>query len=104
MQRPAARSGRAPYLAKISALRRRTADGIEDIAADEEVEVGAIRPEGVVARGADFRASLPPAMLADRHSGIEVCIEARAGSHTALRRFDRNPVALANPARLRRLG
>ena len=43
-------------------------------------------------------------MLADCHAGVEVCVEASAGSHAAFQRFDRNPIALANPARLRRRG
>ena len=80
-------------------MRCRAADRVDRRSADEQVEVGAHRAEGIVAGRAKFAAALPPAMLAHHHTRIEVRIE--PGAHTALWRLDRHPVAVGNPARLR---
>jgi hypothetical protein len=42
-------------------------------------------------------------MLADHHAGIEVLVEASAGSHAALRSLDQNPVAVGDHPRTRRV-
>ena len=93
-----------PHIAQIGAVRRRSADRIKRRAANEQVEICTLRPERVIARCADRGASLPPAVLADHHARVEVVVEARAGAHAALRRLDRDPVAVGNSARLRRHG
>ena len=43
-------------------------------------------------------------MLADHDAGIEVIVEPGAGSHTAVWRLDRHPVAIRDAADLRRCG
>src|SRR6516162_363860 len=94
--------GRAD-LAEIGAVRCGSADRVECGAADDQVEIGAVRLEWVVARRADLRACLPPAMLADDDAGVEVAVEPGAGTHTAFRGLDRHPVAIGDAARPRRL-
>ena len=79
------------YLAQIGAVRRRAADRIERRAADDQVEIGALRTERIVAGRTDRRAGLPPAVLANHHARIEAVVEARARAHAALRRLDRLP-------------
>src|SRR5271157_6122540 len=86
--RAASSSGRAPDLTQIGADRRRAADWVERSPADDQIEVGAVRPKRIVPRGADFGAGLPPAMLANHHARIEVFVEPGAGSHAAVRRLN----------------
>src|SRR5438105_998641 len=93
-------SGGSPDLAQIGAVRCRAAARIERRAADDQVEVGAVRSERVIAGCADLLAGLPPAVLADDHIGIEAVVEAGAGAHAPLRRLDRHPVAAGYAARL----
>src|SRR5712691_417150 len=75
-------------LAQVRAMRCRAADGVAYGGADEQVEVGARRPEWVVAGRAKLGAALPPAVLAHRHARVEIRVEPGAGAHAALRRLD----------------
>jgi len=100
----ATRSGDRADLAQIGAVRCRSADRIERRAADDQVEIGAVRSERIVAWRPDLCAGLPPAVLADHHTGVEIAVEPGAGAHTALRRRDRHPVAIGDTAYLRCLG
>src|SRR5439155_25154077 len=100
----AERSGRAADLAEIGAVRGGAADRIDRRCPDQQVEIGAVRAERVVAGRAELGAGLPPAMLADHDARVEVVVEPGAGAHAALRGLDRHPLAGGNAARLRRCG
>src|SRR4030095_566370 len=91
-------------IAQVGFLRCSAADRVARGGADEQVEVGAHRPQRVVAGRAELGTALPPAVLAHDHTWIEVRIEPGAGAHAAFRRLDRHPVAVGDPARLRRRG
>src|SRR5580704_11245867 len=82
------RSGRGPDLAQIGTDRGSAADRVERSPANDQVQIGAVRPERVVPGGTDPSAGLPPAMLADHNPRIEVLVEAGARSHTAFRRLN----------------
>src|SRR5215831_11093245 len=83
-------------------MRGRTADGIARGAADEQVEISTRPLEWVVGWRTEFSATLPPTMLAHHHAWVEVLVEMRTGADTALLRFDRDPIALSDPAHPRR--
>ena len=85
-------------------MRCRAADRVERSGVDEQIEVGAHWPERVVAGRADLGAGLPPAVHADRDPGVESVVQPGAGAHPALRRLDRHPVAIGDPACLCRCG
>ena len=85
-------------------MRCRSADWIKRLAADDQIEIGAVRRERVVPRRADFRAGLPPAVLANDYTRIEVLVQPRTGTYTALRRCNRYPVAVRDATCLRRRG
>ena len=80
-------------------MRCRAADRIERVAADEQVKIGAFRFKWIVCRRAECSAALPPAVLAHYHARIEVRVKMGADAHAALRRVNRDPVALGNPSR-----
>ena len=65
-------------------MRGRAADGIERVAADEQVEIGALLAKRIVGRRTEFSAALPPDMFAHHHARIKVRIEMGAGAHTAV--------------------
>ena len=50
----------------------------------------------------DFRAGLPPAVLTTDHLGVQRRIDPSPGTHPAVGRFDRDPVAGCDLARRRR--
>ena len=85
-------------------MRCRSADSIKHRAANDQVEIGAVRCERVIPRRVYLRAGLPPAVLANHHTGIEVVIQPRAGTYSAFRRYDRHPVAVGDATCLRRRG
>src|SRR5262245_2498437 len=85
-------------LAQIGPMRGRAADGIERVAADEQVEIGACLAKRIVGRCTECRAALPPAMFAHYDARIEVRVEMGAGAHAARRCCDRDPVALGDLA------
>src|SRR5512143_2911048 len=90
-------------LAQVGALRDRPADGIDSLVADDQVQVGAVRAEGIVARSAQLLASLPPTMLPADHVAPQAVIEAGARPHAALRRLDAHPIPEADATLRRRL-
>src|SRR5262245_50400306 len=91
-------------LAQIATMRGRAADRVARSSVNEQVAIGAHRPERVVAGRADLGAGLPPAVGTNRDPGVEVVVQPGAGAHAARWRLDRHPVAIGNPARLRRRG
>src|SRR6516225_4768881 len=97
-------SGDALDLAQIGAVRSRSADGIERRGADDQVEVGSIRSERIIAGCADLGAGLPPAVFADHDIGVEAVVEPSAGAYAPLRRLDRDPVSVGDTAPPRRCG
>src|SRR5712692_11922295 len=97
------RSTDAPDLTEIGSVGRCAADWVASLTADDQVQIGPIGSERVVARRAELLASLPPSVLTAHDAGIEACIEAGTGAHTSLRRLDRHPVAGGNAAHLGRL-
>src|SRR4030095_9347172 len=92
------RSIGAADLAKICAMRYGSAHRIDRGVADDQIEIGAVRSEGIVARRTDLGTRLPPAVLAADDPGIETLVQTNAGPHLSLRRLDRRPVAGAKPA------
>src|SRR5262245_6191689 len=62
-------------LAHIGTMRGRAADGIERVAANEQVEIGALRAKRIIGRCTECGAALPPAMLAHDYTRIEVGVE-----------------------------
>src|SRR5262245_43240735 len=91
-------------LAETSAMRHGSAHGIDRGVADDQIEIGAVRSERIVAWRADLGTRLPPAMLAANDPWIETLVQADAGPCCSLRRFDRGPIASAEPARGGRRG
>ena len=57
-----------------------TADTIADGDVDQQVEVRAVRTERVGIINSQFITRLPPAMLTDDNTGIEIFTETRPGS------------------------
>src|SRR6516164_8465543 len=91
-------------LTQIGTVRCCAADGVASVGADEEVEIGTFPRKRVIGRHTERVATLPPAMLSNRHARIDSHVEMRSGAHTAIRCFDRDPVALgdvAGPGRFR---
>ena len=43
--------------------------------ADDQIKVGALWAEGIIARCSDFRAGLPPAVLPANYLGVERLVE-----------------------------
>src|SRR5262245_45233052 len=89
----------AAHLTQIRAEGYRAAHRIECRVADDEVVVGAVRAERIVAGRADLRALLPPAVLAADHLGIEVLVEPRARPNAPLRCLEDHPVSRADSTR-----
>src|SRR5262245_20967932 len=83
----------AADLAEVGAMRHGSAHGIDRGVADDQIEIGAVRSEGIVARRADLRTRLPPAVLAASDARIQALVQADAGPHCSLGRLDRGPVA-----------
>src|SRR5687767_8121674 len=84
-------------------MRGRTADRIPVRGCDEQVEIGARWPKWIVAGCAGLGTSLPPAVRANRHAGIESIVDPGASAHAGLRGFDADPVAVGDSTRPRRL-
>ena len=88
-----------PDLAQMSSMRRRAADRVARVPADDQVEAGAVGSERVVARRADLGASLPPAVLAADNARVEARVElARARARRSASRSP--PIAGADSAAL----
>src|SRR5215467_8157671 len=85
-------------LAQIRAVRCRATDWVHRCGADEQIEIGAQRSKGIIARRPKLGARLPPTVLADDDARIEMLVEPRSGAHAALRRLDRYPVAAGDAA------
>src|SRR4029450_13556219 len=78
-------------------MRHRPAHGIDGRVADDQVEIGAVRAERIVAGRADLRAGLPPAVLAARDARLQGLVERPPRADAALRRLPRHPVARLDP-------
>ena len=76
----------------------RAADGIADAGVDGQVEVRAVRTERIAIANSQFIATLPPAMLADDDTRIELFTEARPGPHSAGRGAHINPISIPDAA------
>src|SRR5262249_36915636 len=81
-------------LAWITAVRGRTADGVGRLDADRQVDVGTIGVERIVAGQLQFGAGLPPAVPRGDDAVGQLRIELSPGPHPAVRRRDRQPIAL----------
>src|SRR5262245_24714790 len=81
-------------------MRRRPAHGVEDCAADQQIEVGPFGTERVISWRFLDLATLPPAMLADDDARIEICVEGSFCPDTSFLGRDQNPISRRNPARL----
>ena len=90
----------APDLTKISPMGRGAADGVAKGSTDNQIEVGSIGTEWVIAVLVNFFACLPPAVLTAHNAGIETFVDARAGANTALWRLDCDPIAGGNATNL----
>lgn len=77
-------------------MRNRAADGVNGLMADDKVEVGPVRPKGIIARCANLRARLPPAMLAANDIGLQRVVQPRPRPDAAFRRLNAHPVARAD--------
>src|SRR5262249_3934086 len=93
-----------PDFPNIGAMRRRAADGVANVRVDRQIEVGAVRTEGIAMLGAQFIASLPPAMLADDDARVEPVAEARPRPHSAGRGAHVDPISICDAARGGRRG
>jgi hypothetical protein len=75
-------------------MRSRSADRIENLIANYEIDVCTIGPERVVAGQPETWARLPPAVLSTYHSVSEAGIEMRSRPNATPRRRNRYPLAL----------
>ena len=66
---------------------------------NRQVEVRAIRIEGIRGANLQFIASLPPAMLADNNAWIDFFVETRSGTHSAGWGAHLNPIAILDSTR-----
>ena len=73
---------------------RGSADRIANGGVDCQIEVRAVRIEGIGGGHSQLFAALPPAMLADDNAWIEFIAEPRSGPHPAGRCADLNPIAV----------
>ena len=80
-------------MAEIGSVGNRAADRINRRVTDDQVEVRALCAESVVGGGANLRTCLPPAVLATNDTWLQTFVEPGAGTHGALWRLDRHPVA-----------
>src|SRR5688572_11491777 len=85
-----------PDLADVGAVGDGAADRIGGVVADDEVEVRAIRTEGVITGGADLGTRLPPPMLRAHDVWCERVVQTSACADAAVGRFDVHPVARVN--------
>jgi hypothetical protein len=69
-------------------VRDRTADGVDRRVANDEVEIGAMRTQGIVAGRADLRAGLPPPVLAADDARIQRGVDACPCPDTPFGRFN----------------
>src|SRR5215813_4194189 len=88
----------AADLAEVRAMRDGPAHGIDRRVADDQVEIGAVRPERIVTRRADLGTRLPPAVLAAHDPRIETLVQTDTGSHSTLWRLDSHPFSCMNAA------
>jgi hypothetical protein len=75
-------------------MRSRSADRIENLVANYEVDVCTIGPERLVAGQSEIWARLPPTVLSTYHSVSEAGIEMRSRPDASSRRGDRYPFVL----------
>ena len=80
--------------AKIRAMGLSAAYWIANGGVNRQVEVRAIRIEGIRGANLQFIASLPPAMLADNNAWIDLFVKTRAGAHSAGWGAYINPIAI----------
>ena len=92
------RLGQLLDLALIGSMWRGTTDRIDVLIADDEVEIGAIVTEGIVARQTQIGTGLPPSVLRTDDSVSQRRDEPGACTNTSLWSHDGNPVAFADPA------
>src|SRR5690606_10453189 len=80
-------------LAEVSAMRDRAANRVDRLVADDQVEIGAVGTEGIIAGQTELRAGLPPAVLPAHHVRLERLIEPSTRPHAPFGRLDPYPVA-----------
>src|SRR5262249_982012 len=76
----------AADLTDVGGMRDGAADGIDRGVADDEIVVGAVGAEGIVAGRADLGTRLPPAVLTADHARLQAVVEPGTGPHAPLRR------------------
>src|SRR5690349_2603251 len=94
-------SSLAPNLAHIGAVGGCPACRIDIRIPNQQVVIRAVRTERVIARRPDFRACLPPSMLAAHYVQIERVIEASTGPHGTVWTFHHDPITRIDIARSR---
>src|SRR5690606_9415824 len=80
-------------LAQIGAMWNRSADGVDGLIADNDIQIGAVCAEGVIAGCAHVRAGLPPAMLPADDIWRQRVVKPGARPHAAFGRVDAHPIA-----------
>src|SRR5215475_5642383 len=93
------RVGDGRYLADVGAHGHRTADRVDRVVADDQIEIRRIRTDGRIARRLDLRTALPPAVLAADYIGGKRSVQPRPRPGLAVGRLDPYPVAGTNVAR-----
>ena len=88
----------AADLTEIGAVRNRAADRIDDAVSNDQIEVDSIRTKGIIARRSNLRTSLPPAVLATDHIGLQRIVQTGACPDAAFRCFNFHPIARMDAA------
>src|SRR5262245_37168244 len=89
---------RAPDLTEVGAVRDRAADRVDRVIPDNQVEIGPLRTEWVIAGRANLRAGLPPTMLAADDLRRQGVIHPGARPDAPSRGLDVDPVAGSDAA------
>src|SRR5215472_1294652 len=91
---------REPFdVASAGAQRRGAADWVDDVAADHQIDVGAVRTERIVTGQIKLGTCLPPAVLR-RHDAVgEIAHQACPRAYPPIRRGDRHPIVSPDAAR-----